>query len=390
MADQPQSPNAGRISAMLQDLANQRNAQQGTPPPTTPRPMTVPPPNLPVSSTPVAPPKPVPPPMQPPGAVMPPKPVPPPAPREMPVAIPPKPAPPPIAPRPIVPPTPIVPPPVQPPAAPTPVTSELRTMSGDIGQIQVGRPPVGVRPVAPVAPSPTPAAAPIVIPAGTGSSHRGRLLLIIGLAVVVIIIAVVVLTSLGGGSSTATPTPSTSPSPTAALQGKTLSSYFGQASGTDTTAPEAGLFKNIDEPAAITLPAALASAVGSDRVWLIFGQNELYGSSGQLLTASTVESRSVAVYSLNDVTAAQQAMQAWETATMTTDLAGFLGYDSTHPAATGFLDGTHNQASVRYLNFPYPDHSIDWGIVTGSNGQSYLVIAGSRQSMSAVIDTLAQ
>lgn len=268
-------------------------------------------------------------------------------------------------------------------------------MSGDIGQIQVGKPPSGVRPVAPIVPNVATPAPAIVIPSG-GNPRRGRLILIVIIAVVVIAIAVAVLTSLGGGSTTATPTPtptaSTSPSPTvtAQLQGKTLDGYFGKPSGTDqTTAPEAGLFRSIDEPAPITLPTPLSTAVGPDRAWLVFGQNELYGTTGQLLSASTVEARAVAVYELTGVSAARQAMQAWEMDTMSQDLAGVLGYNAAK-AAPSFVGGTYKNMTVRYKNFPYPDHALDWSVVTGSNGKSYLVIAGSRQSMFAAIDGLLQ
>lgn len=380
MADQPQSPNAGRISAMLQDLANQRASSSGTPTTPGPRP-TVPPVNLPTTPQPQKPvpaapipPRPVMPPA-PPGAVVPPRPVPPPAPKELPVSIPPKPAAPPVPAH----------------AAPAPITSELRTMSGDIGQIQVGRPPSGVRPVAPVAPAATPAAPPIVVPTG-GGSHRGRIILIGIFAVVIIAIAVAVVSSLGGGGTSATPTPSASPSPTAtlSLQGKTLDSYFGKATGTDTTAPEAGLFRSVDAPAALSLPGALSSLIGTDRAWLIFGQNELYGSAGQQLTATTVEARSVAIYEISDVTAVRQAMLAWEASSLAVDAAGFLNLSTAHPATPGFVEGTYRSATVRFRNFPYPDHSIDWAIVSASNSKSYLTIAGSRQAIFAAVDALIQ
>ena len=270
-------------------------------------------------------------------------------------------------------------------------------MSGDISQIQVGRQPSGIRPIAPVtpvAPAHTPTAPLIIVPAG-GRPRRGRIILIGLLAVVIIGIAIAVFTSYFGKSSTTSPTPSANPSTTATAtstpQGKTLQSYFGKPSGTDTTTvPEAGLFRGVDLPVAYNQPSDLASAVGLDQTWLIFGQNELYGSTGQQLSAATVEARSVAIRELTDVTSARQAVQTWEAGTMSSDLAGFLGYDTAHSSTTAFSDGTYRQFSIRYRNFPYPDHSIDWSIVTGSNGTTYLVIAGSRQGMFAAIDILTQ
>jgi len=264
-------------------------------------------------------------------------------------------------------------------------------MAGDIGQIQVGRPPSGVRPVAPVAPSPTPVAAPIVVPGGASHGSRTVFLVIGGVALVGIIIAVVY--SFSGGTSNSTPTPTASAAPTATLttQGKNLETYFGAKTASSQDIPPDGTFLavNANYPS-IDLPSDLQTTQGSDIVWLVFGQTELYGSNGQLLTGAATQARNVAIYQLSDVTAAQQALQTWEAGTMSDDLSAFLGYSVSKASTTEFLGGARQSTNIRYRNFPTPDRSIDWAIVTASNGNSYLVIAGSRQSMFAATDALTQ
>lgn len=53
-----------------------------------------------------------------------------------------------------------------------------------------------------------------------------------------------------------------------------------------------------------------------------------------------------------------------------------------------FMEGTYKTARIRYLNFPFAHSSIDYAVVTASNGKRYLVMTTSRQSMFWTVDTL--
>ena len=261
-------------------------------------------------------------------------------------------------------------------------------MAGDIGQIQVGRPPSGVRPVAPIAPSPAPAAAPIVIPSGKAPG-RSRIILVVVSIIAVIGIIIAVILSFTGGTSTPTPTPE--PTTTATLTPVSpLASYFGTAvdSGTGTT-PSAGDFLNISGWPSFSTPDAVSAVLAADSAWLRFGQTEVFDANGNPQTGTAM--RIVLVREVSGAAAAGTAVRTWEGASMSDDLSQVFGYDTAQVEADAvFHDATRGATSISYQNYPYADSSLDWAIVTASNGKSYLVIAGSRQSMFAAIDTLTQ
>jgi hypothetical protein len=73
---------------------------------------------------------------------------------------------------------------------------------------------------------------------------------------------------------------------------------------------------------------------------------------------------------------------------MSSTNAELFGYDIAKQAAASFASGTYRQVPLRYKNFPGPDRSLDYGIVTASNNKNYLVLAGSREAMFYAIDQL--
>jgi len=76
-------------------------------------------------------------------------------------------------------------------------------------------------------------------------------------------------------------------------------------------------------------------------------------------------------------------LKNWEQ-TIVTDLEPLLLQEELPEAFTqGFQDNTYQDIAIRYLNFPQPDLSVDYGIVAGK-----LVITMSRESMYASIDAL--
>ncbi len=384
--------NSNRITSMLQDLQAQRSN---------------PPTNLPTPRTPPAP-------M--PGAAVPPQPtMPPPAPRQ-----------------PIAPPTPPVPPvpPVPPPAPQAPVkkpvdyTSELRTMSADIGNLKVGQAPTGIKPtpVVPAAPSaPTIPAPAIAVPPVTPRGISRALLYSIA-GIVVIGIGYVIVSMMGGnGEQVITPTPSPSASATLLPNARSLASYFGTPSlSINLENPSDGTADLLNGLVSVTLnaqqatvisiqhmgasaapadflqdtigtiPTGLSTTFGSDWRAIVYGQTEHFDATGAKSSDTTVQNRLALVIELTDASGANQAMHAWETSGLASAFEPLFQYETAKLLVSGFSDSAYRQIPIRYQNFPHADKSLDYGIVSATNNKNYLVITASRESLFFVIDQLMQ
>jgi len=82
-------------------------------------------------------------------------------------------------------------------------------------------------------------------------------------------------------------------------------------------------------------------------------------------------------------------MTDWEF-TIENDLAGYLLIaDTSKEASVNFLDNAYREVSIRYKNFPFADMTIDYAVIS-IDGNSYLVISGSRESMYSAIDVLLE
>lgn len=314
-------------------------------------------------------------------------------------------------PKPTVPPPPA---PIQPAPAPIQVAPETP------------RPSVlPITPIAPVAPRssvPTPAPR-IVIPSETTTSISGtKKSVYIGL-LAVIVLALGAYFFLSSGTSnqevinTATPSPSESSAPL----GKALSVYFNQAATqtadlkTAQTAQDDFLnIFNSTQPSSqqalripimglftaslgdfltgigMTVPADLKLALSSDWTVLSYGQSEQFDAQGQKVADAATKPRLVMISALQDATAANQAMQNWETNGLASVTLDIVGFDKTKASAPTFSSGSYQQISMRYQNYPYADQSIDYAVMLASNGRNYLVISTSRESMFYVIDQLIQ
>ncbi len=440
---------------MLQDLADAR-ADAATPqrPPQRPPVSGGIPPNLPVAQRPVIPTAPAPRPISQTPAVQrppiniaqPPRPTAPaPIPREIPVPSVPPPPRPPAPPAPAQQPIASTPPPAPKPVAPTapaapgqPYTTELRTMSGDIGRISTGQAPAGVPPSrptpppppaktptapAPVAPAaPAPIRATIVIPEGSGRGGKGKIFMI-GSILLVLIVAAYVFVSRDSGTPETTPSPSASPSASATLNPatKSLRTYFGAPGITANirdTASAQGDFKaalSTSQPPqkqasvisvqkdtttmvsadflSAMLPGAptdLTSALASDWTALAFGQTEAFDGTGTSIQTTSTAPRLVLIFELSDASRASQALAAWQTGELAQSGQAVFGYDVSLAIVPTFSAGTYRQITVNYQNFPYADRSIDYAVMLASNGKNYLILSGSRQSMFFAIDQLMQ
>lgn len=207
---------------------------------------------------------------------------------------------------------------------------------------------------------------------------------------------------IGNQVPEATPTPTPTPTMTLVPTVKTLQTYFrgAKTTGTDlkavlaTAQPTAGQALIIEGtgPATQVLPAStdLTASLGTDALLMAFGQTEAFDDQGQIIPNASTETRLVMITEVTDATKANQAMQTLEAANLASFSAEWFGYDTRKAIANSFSSGTYRQTAVRYWNFPYADHALDWAIVAASNNKNYLVVTGSRESMFYTIDQLLQ
>lgn len=90
---------------------------------------------------------------------------------------------------------------------------------------------------------------------------------------------------------------------------------------------------------------------------------------------------------LSDPVAAFTAMGNWE-GTMAQGLKDVFLLNLAKAASTTFLDNTYNGTAIRYRNFPDPNKTTDYAIVTASNGETYLILANSREHIYSIIDKI--
>ena len=131
-------------------------------------------------------------------------------------------------------------------------------------------------------------------------------------------------------------------------------------------------------------PSGTTSSIGDDWALLVYGQTEQFDGTGMLIANAPTSRRLIFIAEAKDSIALKDAFRSWESSSLTTALSAPFSFNPTL-ATKGFGDGSYLQQSLRYINFPYPDRSVDYVIVSAKNGKSYLIIAGSRESMFAVI-----
>ncbi len=90
---------------------------------------------------------------------------------------------------------------------------------------------------------------------------------------------------------------------------------------------------------------------------------------------------------LSDPTAAFTAMGNWE-GTIAQGLKDIFLLNPAKAASTTFLDNTYNGVAIRYKNFSDPNKTTDYAIVTASNGETYLILANSREHVYFIIDKI--
>lgn len=125
------------------------------------------------------------------------------------------------------------------------------------------------------------------------------------------------------------------------------------------------------------------TGTSNDGVILAFGQEEAFNAKGQSVTPTTPTNRLAFISQVPDTAAAD--LRSWES-TMTDNLANLFGVNKAKNTGP-FGDASYQGVNVRYKNFPNPDSTIDYALVTFS-GRTYLVMTNSRQAMFAVLNVL--
>lgn len=137
----------------------------------------------------------------------------------------------------------------------------------------------------------------------------------------------------------------------------------------------------------VAIPQEVKDGLGLDFVVLVYGQREAFDGKGMPVTPTKSIDKLALVFEVKDRTLADQAMHNWEK-TMAKDLQVAFSHDVLKESSKEFLDNYYQGNPIRYKNFSYPDSSIDYAIVLGSNANNYLVISSSRESIYAAIDKI--
>ncbi len=123
-----------------------------------------------------------------------------------------------------------------------------------------------------------------------------------------------------------------------------------------------------------------------DLIWSI--QKEKFSVQGEKIASNSgLEDRRLALaVRVTNAEQARKMMLEWEES-MTNDWQNLFVFPA-QPAQTAFLPASYRDIAIRYLNFPNPDYSIDYAVITAKNNDDYLIISNSREQMFGIIDVL--
>ena len=131
-------------------------------------------------------------------------------------------------------------------------------------------------------------------------------------------------------------------------------------------------------------PTTLPAVLGQNYKFLLYGQKESFDSKGRLTTTVAPGPRLVMISEI--ASSSSSILQAWES-TMSANLSGIMAIIPTKNTGP-FTETNYKGTPVRFKNFLYPDHSIDYALMQ-YNGKTYLIIASSREAMFATIDAFS-
>ncbi len=259
--------------------------------------------------------------------------------------------------------------------------------------------------VPPAGPATKPAGLPVglSVPMGGGINKKRLIFLAGGLVVVAFLVWFFALRGPSAPEATPTPTPTATPTPTPvsiengfsivdsasiALGANFITRFDGSINKERlTSSREPALYKVLNPTTGnrytlseflggllIQAPAGLVAAAKNNFYLTVLYKSDNVNGYGLLIE-------------LSDPVAAFTAMGNWE-GTMAQGLKDIFLLNPAEAASTAFLDNTYNGVAIRYRNFPDPNKTTDYAIVTAGNGETYLVLANSREHIYSIIDKM--
>lgn len=144
---------------------------------------------------------------------------------------------------------------------------------------------------------------------------------------------------------------------------------------------------NIFDKFLISYPAQLKTILGGETAILLYGQKEVFTAKGLPDTNAINVKKLIFMTEINDFAMAASISKEWEL-TMADGLKGIFELDVKKAASKTFLSSLYRETDVKYINFAYPDKTIDYAVIRASNGKNYLVVSGSREAIYGIIDKL--
>lgn len=128
-------------------------------------------------------------------------------------------------------------------------------------------------------------------------------------------------------------------------------------------------------------PIELNNWLKNNNIALLYGQMEKFNDS------SKSGKRLVLITEIKDADKVIEIMKNWET-TMADSLKSLFAIDPLKEASKLFLDNEYRTVKIRYKNFPFPDKTIDYAIISSLTGRHYLILTNSRESMYSPINRI--
>ncbi len=131
----------------------------------------------------------------------------------------------------------------------------------------------------------------------------------------------------------------------------------------------------------VKYPVELNNWVKDNNIVFLYSQMENFNDQ------SKNNKRVVFIVEVKDLSKVVEIMKNWET-TIADDLKNFFDIDPSKGASLPFLDNERLTVKIRYKNFPLPDRTIDYAIVSSLTGRNYLILTNSRESIYSPIDRI--
>lgn len=147
---------------------------------------------------------------------------------------------------------------------------------------------------------------------------------------------------------------------------------------------------NVDyifEKLGVKYPTELKSVIKPNRLLFLYGQQEKFPVVSNETDNETPARGMVFIVEVTNEESTRAVLKKWEL-TMPQDFRVIFDIDPTKEASKDFLENKRQGVSIKYKNFPLPDKSVDYAIVSSLTGRKYLVITSSRESMFSPVDKL--